>query len=146
VVGGAPIERFRIQPGGRLRAGEVFKLQPVRRIIYGVALCFLAVLLAMEAKAAWAASAGHSPTDITAVKLCPDAGKHLEATTDAPLARSYGPTELTQVTAVCLNATPFAQWSLSSTANPQSSSTPKELSYFSPPLFLRPPPARRLTF
>jgi hypothetical protein len=134
-------ERFGIQTNDRLWAGEVFELHPVRRIICGVALCFLAALLATEAKAAWVANAGSSPSDITAVKLCPVAGKQLQAAIDVPLARSHNPIDSIHVIAVCQCTTPFAQWSISSTANPQSSGTPLELSYFSPPLFLRPPPA-----
>jgi hypothetical protein len=118
-----------------------FELHPVRRIICGVALCFLAALLATEAKAAWVASAGGSPNDITAVKLCSVAGKRLESAMDSPLARSHNPIDWIQVAAVCLNTTPFVQWRSFSTADPRGSGTPLELSYFSPPLFLRPPPA-----
>ncbi len=51
----------------------------MRQFVYGLLLCFLATLLAVEAKAAWVADAGGSPTDLSAVKLCPAPGKHITA-------------------------------------------------------------------
>src|SRR5215469_17020131 len=54
-----------------------FPLPSARRLIFGLALCFLAALLAVDAKAAWVACAGHSPNDISAAKLPPAVGKWL---------------------------------------------------------------------
>lgn len=48
------------------------------RILFGAALCFLAALLAVDAKVAWAAHAGGQPNDLTAVKLSPIAAKSIE--------------------------------------------------------------------
>ena len=44
---------------------------PARQIVFGVLLCFLAALLAIDAKVAWVAAASSQPNDLTAVKLSP---------------------------------------------------------------------------
>lgn len=54
-------------------------LSPARRIVFGIMLCFLAALFAVETKVAWVANAGTSPSDLTAAKLCPVAGKIIES-------------------------------------------------------------------
>jgi hypothetical protein len=118
-----------------------FKLQPVRQIIYGGALCILAALLAVEAKVAWTASADGAPNDLTAVKLCPTPGKCIH-----PIIQVASPDTLSPITASELAATyliTFAsKWSSGPVAKRRDTQRLAELSFFSPPLFLRPPPAR----
>ena len=53
-------------------------MSPARRIIFGTVLCFLAALLAVEAKVAWVADAGGQPNDLTAAKLSPITAKSIE--------------------------------------------------------------------
>lgn len=118
-----------------------FKVQPVRQIIYAAVLCVLAALLAVEAKVAWTASAGGAPNDITAVKLCPASGKCIR-----PAIRVASRSALSPVTAAEFAATYLitfvSKWNSRPVAHRQDSEGLAELSFFSPPLFLRPPPAR----
>lgn len=118
-------------------------LQPVRRFIYGLALCFLAALLATEAKAAWAANGAGVPSDISAVKLWPEAMKQVASrgqTASRPMA--------VPIRLACLSVDRAA-------ALPPASCEPFEsrlrlsipvarLLCFSPSLFLRPPPSSKV--
>jgi hypothetical protein len=117
-----------------------FALQPLQRILYGLALCFLAALLATEAKVAWAAQSGGSPNDITAIKLCPVAGKwidrRVEATSSIPESRLAPP----QLGAI-LQHTFVAKWGVSPAPRSPRPVSVAEHPYFSALLFLRPPPA-----
>lgn len=115
-------------------------LQPVRRILYGIALCFLAALLATEAKVAWVAHTGGFPNDMTAIKLCPVAGKLIdrkaESTPPTPVSRLGS----TQASAV-LQGSFVIQWGVKPVRRRPLLVSVAEHPCFSPPLFLRPPPS-----
>lgn len=114
-------------------------MRSVRQIVYGVALCFLAALLAIEAKAAWAASANGSPSDISAVKLCLSAIKPIES---RPAHTSPTASCLIEATSACafFENVRLTKGKTFFTSVEQSSARPIKLVYFSPSRFLRPPP------
>ena len=120
---------------------RLFTLQPVRQIIYGAALCILAVLLAVEAKVAWTASAGGAPNDLTAVKLCPVPGKCIDPRIHIASPDIFKSVTATDLAASCLISF-VSKWTSRRDANRQDPQGLAELSFFSPPLYLRPPPAR----
>ena len=118
-----------------------FTLPRVRRIIFGLTLCFLAALFAVEAKAAWVANAGHTPNDFTAVKLCPVSGKWIESQNNSAYRTSNSNTVMPQ------HVLFFAPPSLINRGLARSVvySNPSALLhsiYFSAPQFFRPPPSR----
>jgi hypothetical protein len=114
-------------------------LHPLRQFIYGLALCFLAALLAVEAKAAWAAN-NQSPNDVSAAKLCPAAGKQVDCATADGAHSSAPPMQLAKI-GMELKGSAFPERDRS---RPDAFEAPRrftELSFFSATLFLRPPPA-----
>jgi hypothetical protein len=118
---------------------RLFELQPVRRIIYGLALCFLAALLALEAKAAWVANAGGSPSDLSAVKLCPSIPRIDSefACTSVPSQAPIDPIQPIDL----LERPANARWRSFSTEGNEGSIRITGLAFFSGSLFFRPPPA-----
>jgi len=118
-------------------------LQPVRRFIYGLVLCFLAALLATEAKAAWAADRAGVPSDISAVKLCPPAIKRIEASVAPAPHFPVGPLgrDFFVPTAIGIQDPFLAVGSGSREIGPQRPKQVTTLPFFSPSLFLRPPPS-----
>jgi hypothetical protein len=94
----------------------------------------------VEAKVAWVASAGSSPNDFTAVKLCPVAGKWIDPKLADKSSNAHRTIPSTQFSASYLR-TFVANWAIRPIANRQRSVGIKELSYFSAPMFFRPPPA-----
>jgi hypothetical protein len=114
-------------------------LHPLRQFIYGLALCFLAALLAVEAKAAWAAN-NQSPNDISAVKLCPAAGKQVDSATEEITHSSAHPMQFAKI-GMALKGSAFPE---RNRAHADAFEAPRqftERSFFSATLFLRPPPA-----
>jgi hypothetical protein len=119
---------------------EVFRLQSIRQITCGFALCFLAALLAVEAKVAWTACSGESPNDTAAIKLCPVAGKHVDPKLqDAPSKTFYPCGVLKGGSLFFFVAYPLKLKKVS--LNFETGENAPKLSYLSPPLFFRPPPA-----
>ena len=114
-------------------------MHPLRQFIYGLALCFLAALLAVEAKAAWAAN-NQSPNDISAVKLCPAAGKQVDFATEEAAHSSGHPLQLAKI-GVELKGSAFPERNRSRADAFEAPRRFTELSFFSATLFLRPPPA-----
>jgi hypothetical protein len=117
-----------------------FELQPVRQIIYGLALCFLAIMLAVEAKAAWVANAGQSPSDLSAVKLCPSSAARVHpesACLSAPPQKSIDPIQ----PAALLESPATSKWKSFSSQRDEALIRVTELPFFSASLFFRPPPA-----
>jgi len=114
-------------------------LQPVRQFIYGLTLCFLAALLATEAKAAWAANGAGVPSDLSAIKLCPAGIKRVEIS----IAPAPHP-PLSPVDSVVLSADTRPHLLLLARgyceSDPPGPAKIAELPFFSQPLFQRPPP------
>jgi len=117
-----------------------FKLKPVRRIVYGAALCFLAALLAVEAKVAWTANAGNTPSDITAVKLSPVPTTRISSAVHAASAGSTDFIVVAAFIATCRIILSLHQASGRPAFDFKAVRRLAELSFFSPPLFFRPPP------
>jgi|SRR5579862_2982900 len=117
------------------------KVQPVRRIVSAIALCFLAALLSVAAKMAWAGYSGNSPTDITAIKLCPSVEKWIAPALHASPA-SHGLRHSAASAAMAQNLPAGHSRFWQRTAHQQLSRAAADLAFFSPPLFLRPPPIR----
>lgn len=116
-----------------------FQLSPVRRIFFGAALCFLAALFAVDAKAAWVADAGSRPNDLTAAKLSPIAAKTIELKIRATQPEPH------LAAVLILAALPAQRASIPLSASLQvlrsSSSQLAILDFRSPALFVRPPPS-----
>lgn len=114
-------------------------MHPLRQFIYGLTLCFLAALLAVEAKAAWAAN-NQSPNDITAVKLCLAVGKQVDLAVEDAAHSSSHPVQLAK-TGMALRGSAFPERNRRRVDSFECSRRFIELSFFSATLFLRPPPA-----
>jgi hypothetical protein len=117
-----------------------FVLQPVRRILYGIALCFLAALLATEAKVAWAAHSDGFPNDMTAIKLCPVAGKLIDRKAEATSPIPQSRLDTTQLSTIRQDSF-VVRWGVKLAPRRPLLVSVAEHLYFSAPLFLRPPPA-----
>lgn|SRR5690348_18281708 len=130
---------FEMNPVVDCEQERSFKLPPARRIFFGAALCFLAALLAVDAKVAWVADAGSRPNDLTAVKLSPIAAKTIE------LKAQSAPPEPHHTAALLLAAIPAQPASIPFSASLQLLRSPSSqlaiLDFRSPALFIRPPPS-----
>jgi len=119
---------------------KLTKMQRVRRIVFGLVLCFLAALLAVEAKMAWAGCSGNSPSDLTAIKLCPSIEKWIATGSDA--ASLHRPAATASWTGAALPA--LNSNSLQYPPRPAARQRPRRaiagFGDFSPALHLRPPP------
>lgn len=116
-----------------------FVLKSARRIICGVALCFLAALLAFEAKTAWVANAGEFPTDLTAVKLSPAAVKPTDAKVACSSPMLTGSTQAIEACSAFDKAY-AAKDRRHAAIYEQKMASVARLACFAPPQFLRPPP------
>jgi hypothetical protein len=112
----------------------------MRQFVYGLLLCFLATLLAVGAKAAWVADAGGSPTDLSAVKLCPPLGKHLAAAISPDL-RSAPKLADSMDSSADHRADPIATLRRLCDCDPRVSPSIAPALFSSTSLFRRPPPS-----
>ena len=117
------------------------QVRPLRQFIYGLALCFLAALLAVEAKAAWVAN-DRSPNDISAVKLSPAPGEHTHAAIAAIAAKisSGDGHDHIDLVAVILEAASSKRGHTCIENAPSDAKQFIERSFLSSSLFFRPPP------
>jgi hypothetical protein len=119
--------------------GSFSILQPNRQFVYGLLLCFLAALLATEAKAAWAADWAGVPSDISAVKLCSPPMKQIEVSI-APLPDlPAGPPRFARAW-IGVQSPFLAALSMAREINWRASGRISSLPFSSFSLFLRPPP------
>lgn len=114
-------------------------MQSARQILCGVALCFLAALLAFEAKTAWVANAGMSPTDLTAVKLSPAVVKPPDAKAACSSPMLTGSTHAIEP-CLAFHKAYAAKDRRHAAIYEQEMASFSRLACFAPPQFLRPPP------